>query len=218
MPILNEREYRDMTIEAKVAEPEAEAEDDAKIVQGYATRFNNFYELMSDDSFVMREMIAPTAFDDCDMSDVIMQYNHEGRVFARNSNNTLTVEPNDEGLFIIADLSGTEIGRELYEEIRGGYTTKMSFGFKVSTDEWREYTAPDGRRAYDRTITGISKLYDVSAVSIPANNATSISVRALADGVIQKAEAERLEIEALNLERKKAELRARAIKSTRRVN
>lgn len=217
MPIMNDREYRDMTIEAKVAEPDAETEDDAKIVQGYATRFNNFYELMSDDDIVIREMVAPTAFDNCDMSDVIMQYNHEGRVFARISNNTLAVEPNDEGLYITADLGGTELGRELYDEIRGGYTTKMSFGFKVSADEWREYTAPAGRRTYDRTITGISRLYDVSAVSIPANDATSISVRGLADGVIQKAEAERLKSEALNLERKKAELRARAIKSTRRI-
>lgn len=211
MPInINDREYRDMSMAARVPEPETD--DERKIVEGYATRFDNFYELMSDDTFVMREMIGPTAFDGCDMSDVIMQYNHEGRVFARTSNNTLTVEPNDEGLFITADLGGTELGRELYDEIRGGYTNKMSFGFKVDRDEWREYTAPDGRRVYDRTITGISKLYDVSAVSIPANNATSISVRALADGVIQKAEAERLKTEALELARKRAEMRARAVK------
>ena len=211
MPIVNDREYRDMTMAVRAPEPETN--DDRLIVMGYATRFNNFYELMSDESFIMREMVAPTAFDNCDMSDVIMQYNHEGRVFARTSNNTLTVEPNGEGLFITADLGGTEIGRELYTEIAGGYTTKMSFGFKVDGDEWREYTAPDGRRVYDRTITGISKLYDVSAVSIPANNATSISVRALADGVIQKAEAERLKTETLELARRRAELRARAIKT-----
>ena len=142
-----------------------------------------------------------------------MQYDHEGRVFARTGNNTLTVTPDEKGLFITADLGGTEIGRNLYEEIRGGYTDKMSFGFIVDKDEELRTDAEDGRVDILRTITGISKLFDVSAVSIPANNGTSISAttRSRIVGVIEDVRAERLEAERLKLEKRRTEVRARAL-------
>lgn len=164
---------------------EARADDDKKVVTGYATVFNTPYELFSMDGYTVLEQIDPAAFDDCDMSDVIMQYNHEGRVFARISNGTLTVAPDATGLAVTADLGGTEIGRGLYEEIAGGYTDKMSFGFRVLEDI-REITenAETGETTILRTITKISKLYDVSAVSLPANDATSISARSYGEGVI----------------------------------
>lgn len=147
------------------------------------------------------------------MSDVIMQYDHEGRVFARSRNNTLNVGTDEKGLLIEADLGGTEIGRELYEEIRGGYTDKMSFGFTVASDEIESNKAQDGRDEYLRTITGIKKLYDVSAVSLPANEGTSISARTLdlIDGEIERIRAERLEAEKIELERRRAEVRAKAM-------
>ena len=163
----------------------------------------------------MREVIDENAFDGCDMSDVIMQYNHEGRVFARLSNETLRVnidKPN--GLEIDADLSGTSLGRQVYEEIRGGYTNKMSMGFKVdkSADVWTKTEEDNGKVVELRRVNSITKLYDVSCVSIPANPGTSIEARsigALVDGVIDELEAERLEAEKLDLERKRAEIRAR---------
>jgi HK97 family phage prohead protease len=122
-------------------------------------------------------------------------------VFARQSNGTLRVETDDHGLAIEADLGGTEIGRGLYEEIKGGYTDKMSFGFRVNSDRWEDRVADNGDTIHLRTITEIGKVYDVSAVSIPANDATSISVRNLSDGVIAKIQAERLA--ALELEKRK---------------
>ena len=67
--------------------------------------------------------------------------------------------------------------------------------------------AEDGRHIELRTVTDIGKVYDVSAVSIPANNATSISVRNLSDGVIEKIKAERLQ--ELELERRKIQLKLR---------
>lgn len=167
---------------------EARAVDgDEKIVEGYATTFNEPYELFSYDGYTVVEQVDPSAFDECDMSDVIMQYNHEGRVFARISNGTLNLKQDDKGLKIRADLSGTELGLQVYEEIRGGYTDKMSFGFKVAEDK-REITEnrEDGTVTVLRTITKISKLYDVSAVSIPANDATSISARNFGKGVIDE--------------------------------
>ena len=183
------RQYRNIDVSSF----ERRADDDGeKIVEGYATTFNRPYELYSYDGYTVMEQIDARAFDDCDMSDVIMQYDHEGRVFARISNGTLTVNPDSVGLRIRAKLGGTEIGRELYEEIDGGYTTKMSFGFRVGEDK-REITEnrEDNTVTVLRTITKISKLYDVSAVSLPANDATSISARNYFDGLIEELKQER---------------------------
>ena len=213
MPMKNEREYRDMKLAVVERAPEEEAETDEKRVEGYATTFNEPYVLFEDNEIIYREQVDPNAFDETDMSDVIMQYDHEGRVFARTGNNTLSVNLDEKGLFITADLGGTEIGRNLYEEIRGGYTDKMSFGFIVDRDEELRTESEDGRIDILRTITGISKLFDVSAVSIPANNGTSISAttRSHIDGVIDEVRTERFEAEKLKLEKRRAEVRARAL-------
>ena len=176
------RSYRDISL----ASFERRTEEEGKMmVTGYATTFNDPYLLYDFGDYRVIEQVDPNAFDDCEMDDVIMQYDHQGRVFARKSNGTLKVAPDEKGLRIEAELSGTEIGRQLYEEIDGGYTTKMSFGFRVSKDKttYEEDTENNVTTVY-RTITGISRLYDVSAVSLPANDGTSISARSEGEGVI----------------------------------
>ena len=203
MAVKSDREYRDMTMEIRSAENEEVEQEDRKVVTGYASTFNEPYTLYEDDEWRFEEVVDSKAFDNTDMSDVIMQYDHEGRVFARMSNNTLTVVPDERGLLIEADLGGTELGRQLFEEIKGGYTNKMSFGFTVDGEERRDIKNADGKTVTVRTITSVRKLYDVSAVSLPANDATSISVRTLTDGEIERIRAERLEAEALELRRRK---------------
>lgn len=193
-----EREFR------RCAEFRALDDAGTYTVEGYATTFNQPYTLYSDPSYEIREMIDPHAFDKCDMSDVIMQYDHEGRVFARNRNNTLTLSVDTIGLKVAAALGGTEIGRQLYEEVKGGYTDKMSFAFTVS-DQDRVVEMIDGKTIVTRRIKGIRKLYDVSAVSMPANESTSISARSWCDGVIAELEAERLS--ALEASRRKLALK-----------
>ena len=175
---------------------------DEMIVEGYASTFNQPYELYRDGDYIVYEQIDARAFDETDMSDVIMQYNHEGRVFARNSNGTLTLTSDEKGLRIRADLGGTEIGRQLYEEIKGGYTDKMSFGFRVGEDR-REITENADNITVMRTITKIEKLYDVSAVSLPANDATSISARSSGEGVIAEVKQELLAREARERQKQK---------------
>ena len=207
MPMKSNREYRNMTMQIREMEEGA----DAMIVRGYASTFNEPYTLYEDEYWRLEEVVDRGAFEDTDMTDVIMQYDHEGRVFARNKNNTLTVTPDEHGLLIEADLGGTELGRQLYEEIRGGYTDKMSFGFTVDGEDILDTKAEDGKALTVRTITSVRKLYDVSAVSIPANDATEISVRSLADGEIERLKAERLEAEKRELERRRAEIKARAL-------
>ena len=204
---LNEgRQYRNIDISAFERRTDENGE---KIVTGYATTFNQPYELFraawNGNRYMFMEQVDSAAFDDTDFSDVIMQYDHEGRVFARTSNGTLELDQDQHGLHIRANLGGTELGRQLFEEIEGGYTTKMSFGFRVGKDkreETEETDAETGVRTVTimRTILSISNLYDVSAVSLPANDATSISARSYCDGVIAELKEEY---------RKREEIRAR---------
>lgn len=192
MPIRSDREYRRIDVAGLEVREE---QDGKKIVEGHATTFGNEYRLWGDAYYEVRESIDAHAFDDTDMADVIMQYDHEGRVFARKSNGTLEVQPDEKGLHIRADLGGTELGRQLYEEIRGGYTNKMSFGFTVFKQERTEESV-DGKTIVHRKITGVKKLYDVSAVSLPANDATEISARNFSEGVIAEIEKELLAVQA----------------------
>ncbi len=178
------REYRRIALEPA-------AEDGVNYtVRGYATTFNEKYTIWEEKNFRIDEQIDPHAFDNCDMRDVIFQYDHEGRVFARTSNDTLQITPDSHGLQVNAYLGGTEIGRNLFEEIKGGYTSKMSFGFHVKADDIVEEER-DGKTIYVRTVKEVDKLFDVSAVSMPANDGTEISARSLKDGEIAKLVTER---------------------------
>lgn len=141
-------------------------------VEGYATTFEPYVLFKTDDGKPVYERISPQAFAGANMEDVIFQYDHEGRVFARTSNDTLGLEIDDKGLFIYADLSKTEGSRALFEDIRCGLVTKMSWKFRIAPNG-DEYDA----KTRTFTINKVSDVYDVSAVSIPANNQTSISAR-----------------------------------------
>lgn len=177
MPIVNERRYAAVP-EFRAAE---DTEDNQYIVRGYASTFEP-YVLFHEGDKEIYEQIAPDAFKNADMSDVIMQYDHEGRVFARTKNETLKVGTDEHGLWMEADLSKTEGARSLYEDIKSGMITEMSFAFTVEKDNYNKGTCT-------RTIEAIRKVYDVSAVSIPANPGTEISARNYFNGVIE-AEAE----------------------------
>ena len=204
MPVkTNEREYRKCAdfqahFRGLTDEPEEYA------VEGYAATFDREYELYRYGDIVFREVIDKNAFAKCDMSDVIMQYDHRGRVFARTKNKTLLLSTDDTGLHVRAELGGTDIGKQLWQEIRGGYTDKMSFGFVVSDDK-TDRRLDGGKTVITRRILGVSKLYDVSAVSMPANDSTSISARSFCDGVIAELEAERLA--ALEIQRRRLALK-----------
>lgn len=189
MPIkTTEREYRRIDVAGLEIRS---GEKDEMIVEGYATTFGNEYLLWDNGEFRVLENIDAGAFASADMSDIIMQYDHQGRVFARNRNNTLTVTPDEHGLHIRADLGGTALGRQLYEEIKGGYTDRMSWGFTVASQtRTEERDKTNNKTIIHRKITGIKKIYDVSAVSLPANDATEISARSVGDGLIADARQE----------------------------
>jgi len=157
--------------------------DTEKYVEGYAAKYDKYLLWDDGDWGKTYERFAPGCFDNTDMSDVIMQFDHHGRVFARNTNGTLVVEADDKGLFIAADLDKTELARGLYEDITAGMITKMSWRFKVG-----KYYVEREEGSKDVTIvhTEIPKIYDVSAVSIPANQDTEINARDFAHGVMDE--------------------------------
>ena len=167
MPVKKGREYRALQDFSLVPR---EGEADAYKVRGTAIVFDTPTCLFEVDGVKYYEVIDRHALDGCDLSDVIMNYNHGGKVVARLRNKTLVLTITDRGLDMEADLSGTAAGRDLYEEIDGGYVDKMSFSFVVRAAEYDAAT-------HTRRITKIRKLYDVSAVDIPAYEETSISAR-----------------------------------------
>ena len=185
-------------------------DDSGMIADGYATTFNQPYLLYDFGDYKVYEQIDSRAFDDCDMSDVIMQYDHRGRVFARTSNKTLELNPDNIGLYFrqICPVRPSAISctRKSMVAIR----QKMSFGFVVG-EQKSEYVEDKEHNTVTvtRTITKIRKLYDVSAVSIPANDATQISARSISDGLIREIAAERKKALDHIRKRKKLELKLR---------
>jgi uncharacterized protein len=192
MPIKADREYRAMSLLLPAAENKR-LESDC-YVEGIACTFNDPYFMGEWDGRKYYEIIDRHALDAADLTDIIMQYDHEGRVYARNKMGggkppTLIAEPQERGFFIAAGLHLTESAKRLYEEISTGLITRMSIGMRVDYEK-DEYER--GPLAVTRTIKFIKKIFDVSAVSIPANPGTEISARSWIDGVIETEKRESL--------------------------
>jgi HK97 family phage prohead protease len=184
MAIRDNREYRNL------GTFEHDAEDSEFMVRGYASTFEP-YLMFEDDGIQYFERIAPTAFEDADMSDVVFLRDHTGRVLARTKNGALNLTTDTHGLLSVTDLGLTSASKEMFEDIRTGNYSQMSFSFVVARGG--EHFEEEARKV-TRVIDRISKLFDVSAVSFPANPGTDIGVayRDLFNGVIERREAERL--------------------------
>ena len=213
----HERQYRSLLSPLAPVSTGSEKRFDSDFyVEGYASTFNDPYKLYTAyDGTDVYEVIDPDAFKDCDMSDVIMQFDHEGRVFARMSNNTLIVEPQLHGLFTAADLGSTSSSRSIFEDIGAGLITRMSWAFDPDWDSIEDvYDAETN--TLTSTIHRVKKIYDVSCVSMPADPNTEISARSHFDGEIERIAAERLQsaLEAqksIELRRRRMELRAKSM-------
>ena len=143
-----------------------DTEDNKMEIKGYAAVFN------SPETYSYTEVIAPTAFDNADMSDVVLRYNHNDNfmVLARTRNKSLNLNVDEKGLYIDATLQDdiTE-HRDIFNAIKSGLIDKQSFAFVVDEDEY-DYDTDT------RTITKIGKVFDVSVVDQPFYNDTDVSV------------------------------------------
>lgn len=143
------------------------SEDDGMVVEGYAAVFDTVTDLGW-----MHEVIDRHAFDNADMSDIVMKYNHENSVLpmARTRGGSLQFTIDEHGLKIRAKLPETSVNRDIYTLIKEGVLSKMSFAFTVRSEEY-DYDTDT------RKILEFDKIFDVSVVDVPAYETTEIYAR-----------------------------------------
>ena len=182
-----DREYRSMEMTIR----NSDVSGNTYIVEGYASTFLP-YVLFNEDGVDYSERIDRHAFDEADLSDVVFRIDHEGPVYARTTAGTVVLSIDDHGLHNFNDLSRTQRSRDVYEDIAAGNYPKMSFAFRVAPGG--DHYDPE---THTRVIDRIAKVFDISAVSFPANPTTNLSVskRDWFDGVIERERAERLAAE-----------------------
>lgn len=184
--ISQDREYRSFEFEA----PEGEMR-----VAGLAAVLGQRTLMGEFEGIKVYEQIDADAFNASDLSDVVLNVDHDGKPAAKTKNGTLKLQLRGDGLYMEADLSKNATGRELHEDIRNGFYDKMSFAFTVGESRFDKFERT-------RHITRIDKVYDVSAVTRPAYEQTSIQARSVAE-----AEAQAIIAEAKETERRKRVIR-----------
>lgn len=160
--ITKDREYRSFDFEPK--------DNEEMIVEGIPIVFEQDTLMFEVNGINYYERVAKDAFKDAEMSDVVLNIDHVGKPAAKTKNNTLKLELREDGVYMQADLSKNATGRELYEDISNGFYDKMSFAFTITDESYDKETRT-------RTINKIDRLYDVSAVTIPAYNQTTLNAR-----------------------------------------
>ncbi len=184
--ITKDREYRSFDFESKEMR-----------IEGQAVTFENPTVMFEIEGMKFYEVISKTAFDEARVDDVVLVVNHTGKPAAKTKNKTLELSTNESGLFISADLSKNATGRELHEDIENGFFDKMSFAFTVREESYDKETRT-------RRIEKIERLYDVSAVTFPAYEQTSIMARSLFEA---EAEKELMEIREREMKVKRLKLK-----------
>ena len=167
-----------MEMRMALLEPANNDDENRQLVEGYAAVFNQRALIWESEwsGWKYMEVIDRNAFNGADMSDTVFKYNHGdvAMILARASNNTLTMNTDDKGLRISADIIDTNNGTDVYKLIKRGDVNKMSFAFTVKS----ERTEVDKEnKIYTRTITAFDKIYDVAVVDFPAYDGTSIQAR-----------------------------------------
>ena len=169
---------RKMEMRMALLEPANNDDKNKQLVEGYAAVFNQRALIWESEwsGWKYMEVIDRNAFNGADMNDTVFKYNHGdvAMILARASNNTLTMNTDDKGLRISADIIDTNNGTDVYKLIKRGDLNKMSFAFTVKS----ERTEVDKEnKIYTRTITAFDKIYDVAVVDFPAYDGTSIQAR-----------------------------------------
>lgn len=123
------------------------------------------------------EVIDARAFDTADMSDVVLNFNHNDDILlAGTRNGSLQLQVTDNGLFQSSKIVSTSQGEDVMKLIREGLISKMSFSFVIDKSDGDAWETRGGREF--RTIKKISKLFDVSLVTFPAYGQTAVWSRA----------------------------------------
>lgn len=183
--ISKDREYRAFEFETKEMR-----------AMGKPVVFNSPTVIAEIDGVQYFEIIDARAFNNTQMDDVVLNIDHQGKPAAKTRNGTLRIDIRSDGIYMDADLSKNATGRELHEDIKNGFYDRMSFAFTVKKDEFDKQTRT-------RKILEIDRLFDVSAVTFPAYEQTSIMARSYFDTEVEK---ERLEKREREMKKKRLEL------------
>lgn len=158
------------------------------------------------------EVIKAGALDLTDLKDVRFLVNHNTDMIplARSRNNNesstmqMTVAPEGMDIRVDLDTENNAEAKSLYSAVSRGDISGMSFMFTVDADSWDDMESNHPTR----TITKIGKVFEVSAVTFPAYEATSIQARGLSDALESaKTSLESAKAEQRAVERRKQKLR-----------
>jgi uncharacterized protein len=158
---------------------EVRAADGGKMlrVKGYAALFDTPSERMGN----MVETLDRAAFDDVLAADPDVRFleQHGGTALARTTAGTMRLEKDDKGLRFEADLDPRSVrARDLYYAVERGDMSQMSFGFVIG-DERNIGEDEEGMTRFH--VTRVERLLEVSAVTFPAYEPTSIEADASTD-------------------------------------
>ena len=170
------------------------------------------YDTETDIGGLWREIIDRGALDQADLKDVRFLVNHDidsiplARSRNNNENSTMQMTVEEDGLHIRVnlDIENNSEARSLYSAVDRGDIDGMSFMFVVDGEKWEEEESEHPKR----TITDIEKVFEVSAVTFPAYEQTSISARGLADAL----ESAKASLESVRAEKRAIEDKKKRIK------
>lgn len=162
--------------------------DNEMILEGYAATFEEPTILYKIGETEYKEVIERGAFDETDMKDCCLKYNHSDNIplLARTKGGSLELSVDNRGLFFRAKLLNTQSAKDVYTLVRSGALDKCSFAFTIKEDTY-------DRASNTRHIKKIDKLYDVAIVDIPAYDSTSVSARSFFESQVESERQNELE-------------------------
>ena len=151
-------------------------ETQTRTIEGYAAVFDEEAIMYISDytGYTYKEVISRGAFDNTDFSNCVLNYNHGGMMMARTQSGTLRLTTDSRGLKVEADMANTSNGNDVYELIKRGDLSKMSFAFTVAKES---ETIDRENKIYTRYIEKVDSVYDVSIVDHPAYDGTMVASR-----------------------------------------
>ena len=181
-PTLPARESRFLT--ASVEFRAADGESSPAKIFGYAAKFDARSENLGSSNDQFYEILKPGAFDDVLLDDVRALFNHESSaILARSKGGvgSLKIGTDATGLWYEFEAPDTQVGRDLVSSLKRGDIDQSSFSFTVAEEgqQWTETKDGEGPTVFTRTISKVSRLYDVSPVTYPAYPDATVALRSL---------------------------------------
>lgn len=163
-------------------------EDETMHIEGKAVAFESPETYWGE-----TEIIDKHAFDEADISDVVLRYNHNDTQYtlARTRNGSLRIDVRDDGVYFDADLIDTTTNQDAYKMVKAGLLDKCSFAFSVKEDKYDS-------EEHLRTITKIGQVFDFALVDFPFYNDTFVEARNLDNRIDYLEKAKQLQEEAYN--------------------